>query len=134
MLLTIQQRSLRALAWHPPGSLHGKPMQEIVGTEAFALIEPHVQKALEGEEATFEAWLPYRHGGARYVWAEYIPDRQRDGKVDGFFALVSDLTERRRAEEDIARLNAENGQRLTEMETLFDAAPIGIFVGRDKHC
>jgi hypothetical protein len=30
----------------------------------------------------------------------YIPDRQ-DGRVRGFFALIEDLTERKRAEEEI---------------------------------
>jgi len=115
-------------------SIRGRPVAEIVGDAAYRIIEPHLEQALAGEMREYEAWLPFQHGGARYVRVEYIPDCCDDGQVAGVFALVSDLSERRKAEEAIEQLHAENQARLTELQALFDAAPIGIFVGRDKDC
>jgi len=117
-----------------PSALHGKRVSDVLGEEAFELVQPYLQRALAGEAVEFESWLNYEQAGARYVHAEYIPDQSPDGRVLGVFVLVSDNTERRRNEEAIEQLHAENQARLAEMQALFEAAPIGIFVGRDPGC
>jgi PAS domain S-box-containing protein len=93
-----------------------------------------MEKALAGQPASFEMWLPYTPGGSTYIAAQYIPDKDEQGEVQGFFALITDLTQKRRNEEKIEKLNRENKRRLDEMEALLEAAPIGIFVGKDKTC
>jgi PAS domain S-box-containing protein len=91
-------------------------------------------RLVRGERADYDAWLPYQGAGTCYVHVEYIPDQREDGRVAGLYVLVSDLTERRRTEEAIERLHAENRAQLAEMEALFEAAPVGIFLGRDRDC
>ena len=66
--------------------------------EAFALIEPMIARVMAGEHVSAERELPYRDGGPRSVHIDYVPDRGEDGAVAGFFALVQDISERRRAE------------------------------------
>jgi PAS domain S-box-containing protein len=112
----------------------GARVSDVVGAEAYRVIRPHLQRALGGEPVEYQAWIEYHDAGKRYVQAEYIPDQCADGGVAGVYVLVSDITERRRNEEYIERLHAENRARLAEMEALFEAAPIGIFVGRDADC
>lgn len=112
----------------------GKPVAEILGEEAFERVRPRMEQALAGEDTAFDAWLPYRGAGTRCCHVEYIPDRQRNGTVTGFFALVMDITDRRRNEEDIVRLNAENRARAAELHAVFEAAPVGIYLGRDRDC
>jgi PAS domain S-box-containing protein len=114
--------------------LCGTRISEVVGAEAYAVIGPRLKQALAGQSVEYDAWIDYGDAGRRYVHAEYIPHQRADGQVAGTFVLVSDITDRRHAEEAIERLNAENQARLDEMEALFDAAPIGIFVGRDAAC
>jgi PAS domain S-box-containing protein len=53
--------------------------------------------ALSGQNCRFEAEIAYRAGAARHISAHYIPDRGADGTVRGFFALVQDVTESKRA-------------------------------------
>lgn len=106
-------------------------MAEVVGDEAYVFIRPHLEQALTGALDEFEAWLPYEGAGTRYAHVEYVPDQREDGEVACVYVLVSDITERRRTEEAIERLHAENQAQLGEMQALFDAAPIGIFFGRD---
>jgi len=111
-----------------------RSVAEIVGADAYAVIAPRLRRALAGEPQEYDAWLDYRHAGRRYVHAQYIPDRRDDGTVAGVYILVSDITERRRGEEEIERLHNERRARLAEMQAVLDAAPIGIFVGRDVAC
>lgn len=112
----------------------GKPVAEILGREAFELVRPRMERALAGEGIAFDAWLPYQGAGTRCCQVEYIPDRQENGRVTGFFVLVVDITERRRNEETIERLNAENRARAAELRAVFEAAPVGIYLGRDREC
>ena len=115
-------------------SIQGKSLTDVLGAEAFEQIRPHAQAALAGKTVGFEEWVPYCRGGTRYISAQYIPDTNEKGQVQGFFAVITDHTERRRIEEQLARLNAENQRSLDEMRALLDAAPVGIFVGRDRAC
>ena len=114
--------------------VEGRHIAEVAGAKAYEVIRPYLQKALAGERVEYDAWLDYESAGRRYIHAEYIPDERANGTVGGAYVLVSDLTERRRNEEAIERLHAERNGQLAEMQTLFDAAPIGIFVGRDRDC
>jgi PAS domain S-box-containing protein len=117
-----------------PEAVEGKHLADVLGEEVIELIQPKLDRVLEGEAVNYEEWLPYANGDARYVSVQYIPDRDEQGAIQGFFALVTDLTEKRRAEEKFARLNRENQRNLDEMRALLDAAPVGIFLGRDKAC
>ena len=81
-----------------------------------------------------EAWIDDATAGKRCVHLEYVPDQRADGTVAGLYALVSDITDRRCGDEAMARLHADYRARLAEMAALFDAAPIGIFLGRDPGC
>jgi PAS domain S-box-containing protein len=76
----------------------GKHMTAVLGTEAFEHIRHHVDTALAGNTVTFEAHVPYRHGGERFIEATYIPDRDAQGLIRGFVALVSDISGRKRLE------------------------------------
>ncbi|EGV30834.1 PAS/PAC sensor hybrid histidine kinase [Thiorhodococcus drewsii AZ1] len=112
----------------------GKPVVEIIGEQSFARARPRMERALAGEGSVFDAWLPFQGDGVRCCQVEYIPDRRADGRVTGFFVLVIDITDRRRSEETIKRLNAENRARAAELRAVFDAAPVGIYLGRDSDC
>lgn len=83
---------------HTRDYFRGRHMREVVGSEAYDRIKAYVDKALAGEEMHFEAELAYRDAGSRYVSASYIPHKDQAGAVMGFFVLINDLSERRRAE------------------------------------
>src|ERR1044071_3047666 len=41
----------------------GRRLVEVLGEAAYATIQPHMERALAGEPAHFEAEVPYRDGG-----------------------------------------------------------------------
>jgi PAS domain S-box-containing protein len=86
--------------------IRGRHMRDVLGDEAYRVLLPHIERALAGETVAFESALPYKDVGNRYVVATYVPDRDPEGKVAGFVVAVSDITERRRAE-DLLRKSEE---------------------------
>ncbi|HVS51647.1 MAG TPA: PAS domain S-box protein [Opitutaceae bacterium] len=81
-----------------PEALAGRHLGEVIGDEAFAAVEPDIRRVLGGETRAFEIDLPLQQLGRRFVRVAFTPDCGEDGSVRGYFAAVSDLTERRRAE------------------------------------
>ncbi|HEY5292973.1 MAG TPA: PAS domain S-box protein, partial [Burkholderiales bacterium] len=85
----------------------GRSVREFVGDEVYALFEPYVRRALNGEVVQYERAMPGKDGQPTARLLRYIPDRDESGEVTGFFVLREDITERRRAEEEIRRLNED---------------------------
>jgi PAS domain S-box-containing protein len=100
----------------------GKTLEEFLGAAAFEALRPRVEEAMTGQTVTFESEIPYKLGGRRFIQASYTPDfDQESGKVRGYFALVLDITDRKRAE----RALQESNQRY---QTLAELSPYAIFV------
>jgi PAS domain S-box-containing protein len=77
----------------------GQHYRHIVGDPAYRKIKRYVEQALSGKQAQYEQALPYKSVGTRWVNARYVPDIDQHGIVKGFFALITDVTERKQAEE-----------------------------------
>jgi PAS domain S-box-containing protein len=86
------------------------PVAEVLGEVAFAQIKPKLDRALAGESLRYEAELTYRNG-TRWVEATYVPHVGPGGQVEGLVALVQDIGERKRHEEQNRR-QAEFEQQL----------------------
>jgi PAS domain S-box-containing protein len=84
---------------HSRAEVQGRHLRDVLGPPAFERIRPYVDMALKGRRTQYEAELPHAHGRTRHVHADYVPDVRADGTVAGFFALVSDITERKRSEQ-----------------------------------
>ncbi|HEX5055186.1 MAG TPA: PAS domain-containing protein [Gammaproteobacteria bacterium] len=83
---------------YKPEEVLGRRMDEVLGEAAYENLRPYVETALAGKRVRFEADIPYKKAGVRSVMGEYMPDFRPDGSVAGFYVLVHDITERRRAE------------------------------------
>lgn len=86
---------------HERGEMLGREMREVIGEAAWEAISSQVHSALKGKTITYEAQVPYRKGGTRWISATYTPDICKDGTVRGFVAHVNDITARRRAEDEL---------------------------------
>ncbi|MBC7171489.1 MAG: PAS domain-containing protein, partial [Polyangiaceae bacterium] len=82
----------------PAEEIVGRTVSELLGPDAFARVEPYLERGLAGETVSFEEQLPYTVG-ERYIWATYAPDMDPSGLVRGVVTLVTDTTERRALEE-----------------------------------
>jgi PAS domain S-box-containing protein len=94
-----------------PQEMRGIHVRELLGEELFEKDRPFIEAALAGEPQLFDREIRIPSGELRYTQASYIPDVVED-EVRGFFVLVTDITERRRIEEEVERSRA----RLAEAE------------------
>lgn len=87
--------------WYGIGTdqILGLTVRELVGERNYAILEPYIARALVGEAVEWEAELSYPTGQGRQVHGWYEPHRGPTGEVEGYFALVEDVTERKAAEE-----------------------------------
>lgn len=85
--------------------IQGKHMREVLGETAYAKLLPEVERVLAGETVHFETELDYQTAGRRQVCVTYVPNFIHQ-QVAGFFVLVEDIGERKRAEDARAHLAA----------------------------
>lgn len=85
----------------PRTEIIGKRIPDVIGEEGFELVRPYIDRALQGEFVTFETHLPSYGDSQRYVLVKYIPHNDMADGSRGFFGLVSDITERRQAEQEL---------------------------------
>ncbi|QRM31221.1 sensor histidine kinase [Microvirga sp. VF16] len=113
-----------------PESLYGLRIWEAVGSPAYERTRPYIEAALAGERTGHEWWAPFRTG-MRYIKSDYIPDRDEDGRVIGFYVLASDLTESKHSQAALAesetrlRLAIDAGRMAVwEIETATDTVTV----------
>ncbi len=90
----------------------GITIQELMGETLFAQNEPFIRGVLRGEEQTFERTLIKQNGDPGFTLARYIPDRNEQGLVTGFFVLVTDITAIKHSEQRLMEITAALGEGL----------------------
>ncbi len=98
---------------HSPDEIKGRSLKDVFGKPGYQTIRPHVETVLNGQAVNFEREMRYKDGGSRWVNVNYIPDFGERGEVKGFVALVQDISERKRAEEEL-RASVEFNRRVLE--------------------
>ena len=93
-----------------PKKLIGKTLRQLIGQKRYKIAGQYVKRALAGETVTFENTLPGKNGGEIPVKVMYVPHFGRDKSVEGFFALVEDITGHKAAEEAVT--TSEQRQRI----------------------
>jgi PAS domain S-box-containing protein len=96
--------------------LYGRHLSEAFDPAGYAEVLPYVEQVLAGQEVTYERQLMHKNGSVRDVSVTYVPRFGSTGQVEGFVALVSDISDRKRAEaalrqsEDRLRMAVESAQ------------------------
>jgi diguanylate cyclase (GGDEF)-like protein/PAS domain S-box-containing protein len=83
-----------------PKAMIGRTIREVFGSRVYARLQPRVAGALRGERMHFEHDVLDRP--VHYL-IDYIPDVADNGAVKGFYIMVMDISERKRAELTQAR-------------------------------
>lgn len=102
----------------------GKHVRDVLGDEAYEHIRWMIEAALSGETVTYRTSIPYRYGGERFVEATYMPQRSPAGRVVGYVALVTDISERKRSE-DAREAVAKRTERLLRITAAIAEAVTG---------
>ena len=112
---------------------HGRSATDIVGVHlsdirserAYHQLRQYAETALSGQQLAIETSMPDRHGGSRDVHATYVPHVDQQGNVQGYFAFVHDITERKQTEgrlRDVSSrlINAQEEERSRIARELHD--------------
>ena len=91
--------------------IEGKTVREVLGDEAYERLRHHVTRALAGESVTFEGQVNYQEAGIRHIEAQYVPDIARNGEIPGYYVLVTDISESKKAAAELERMLAGERRR-----------------------
>jgi PAS domain S-box-containing protein len=114
----FNSRGYEAWFGQPATEIYGKSVREVLGEVIYEGLRPYIEQVLTGQQVTFESQVPYREGGTRYVSVIYVPRFDAQGAVEGFVALVNDISDRKRVEQAL-RENEEQSRNI--LESISDA-------------
>jgi PAS domain S-box-containing protein len=80
----------------------GRTFAEVMGEATHEARQHYFERALQGEQVSFEATLQTL-AGTRLLAHVYSPEIGSDGRVQGVFVFALDITKQRRAEEEVRR-------------------------------
>lgn len=83
---------------HSTESILGLTVREAIGEKAWLAIEPHVERCRQGERVKYVREQTLPSGEARMIEVNLIPHVMPDAQLAGAFVLITDITERWRAE------------------------------------
>ncbi len=105
-------------------SMCGRTVAEVLGAEAYARIAPHLTAALGGATQRFESWLD-GEGEKRHVDVTYAPHVSAEGTVQGVVAAITDVSSRKRLEQERASASGRTERLVRITAALAEAVAPG---------
>ncbi len=134
MRITFVNRMFRVVFGADPDPV-GRSVREVVGEERYAITGPYMLRALAGEELEIEPPFSRADGSVGTRRIRYIPERDVGGGVVGFFALIEDISERKRTEQALHDANRTLAAEKELNQRIIDTSPIGICIyGENGDC
>jgi diguanylate cyclase (GGDEF)-like protein/PAS domain S-box-containing protein len=76
-----------------PIEIVGRHLRDVIGDQHYHDNLPPIENVMRGESQTFYRTITDSHGQTRHTVTTYLPDRESDGRVGGFFEHGADVTE-----------------------------------------
>lgn len=79
----------------------GRQIREVIGDAGFEDVRPYMERVLKGERVEFTTRVSFLGPGSRWIHGIYVPTYSEERMIDGWIAVVSDVTEERRLVETL---------------------------------
>lgn len=76
-------------------SIPGRSIREVFGDETYEQIRPHLDRAREGEQVSYEYARQLANGQTVHARSVLVPERTPEGRTVGFFVMSIDITEQK---------------------------------------
>jgi PAS domain S-box-containing protein len=98
----------------------GSTLKELIQEDSYQRARPFAKQALAGRTTRFESRWTVQPGQSRVVDVTFIPHLGPQNEVSGFYALVADLTDRKKAEVERTALEEQlrHSQRMESVGEL----------------
>jgi PAS domain S-box-containing protein len=104
---TFVNESYAKLFGCKPVDVIGKHAREILGEEGFDFACPNMDIALSGQDVVYDLTLSTTLERSATFTAHYSPEYDKANNVVGFIAAITDITERKQAEEEKLELQLQ---------------------------
>jgi PAS domain S-box-containing protein len=106
----------------PENGLAGRRLSEFHHPKRYEEIEPNLRRAHRGERVYYEVRRDPATGREIDVAVSLVPNLAKDGAVHGYYAMLLDITERKRLEDELRALNEQLERRVAERTTELEHA------------
>ena len=91
----------------PESGLVGRSVQEVIGAEAFEKTRGFIGEVFEGKTVHYSLELTYPRTGGRFIDAYLVPDYSSGDEVEGYYAILHDLSHLKRIENSLRKAKDE---------------------------
>ncbi|HWI13771.1 MAG TPA: PAS domain-containing protein, partial [Burkholderiales bacterium] len=76
-----------------PEQCEGRHLRDVLGDAAWDYLRPHADRALRGDNITFETRATFKDGSRHWLNVSYRADVGRDGAIHGYVSHAMDITQ-----------------------------------------
>lgn len=99
----------------PLEQITGHSVASVLGEQGYRAALPYIEKTLQGEIVNSEMKTWYETKGKRIMKLNSIPHREGE-RIVGFYSLVTDITEEKKAEEQLRQILSETEAKNMELK------------------
>jgi PAS domain S-box-containing protein len=81
----------------PVERIIGRPIRDVIGSQAFQKLQPHLEIVLSGQKVEYEDCVSFPQIGERHISAAYEPTYDASGVPDGWISMLQDVSGRRQS-------------------------------------
>ncbi len=98
----------------------GQRIETLVHKKIYAQVKLHLGEALKGKSGKFEFSIVSKEKKIKWFEVNYVPETDGQGKVNGFYSLTIDLTDKKQAEKEELKLKdrLRQSQKMEAIGTL----------------